>query len=147
MSNSGLKIQRAVLSDAARIFEIDDFIVAETSDIEILKYWIEHKQVFMLLENRVLVGYIAMSVTDYSGWIFSIFVSADVRGKSYGRLLLEHAIEYLKKCGVSNIGLLVRRSNDIAISLYEKYGFEKRDVRESIYDDGEDGLRYFKQIA
>jgi len=69
--------------------------------------------------------------------LLSIAVSAALRGKGYARALMEHSHRELSKQGVQNFFLEVREHNAIAISLYEKLGYEKIAERKKYYSDEE----------
>ncbi|RKU39064.1 hypothetical protein C6496_03075 [Candidatus Poribacteria bacterium] len=66
--------------------------------------------------------------------------------RGYGKYLMDFSIAHMENSDVEQIDLLVRRGNVRAISLYKKYGFEYGDIRIAIYDNGEDGLLYSRQI-
>jgi len=57
-------------------------------------------------------------------FIYDIEMSADQRGKGYGRATLEAMEATLKPLGVTNVGLSVFGDNPGAQHLYEKMGFE-----------------------
>jgi ribosomal-protein-alanine N-acetyltransferase len=57
-----------------------------------------------------------------------------------GELLLIAAIEMAVARGQEVMTLEVRRSNEAAVSLYEKYGFTRVGVRSGYYDNREDAL-------
>jgi ribosomal protein S18 acetylase RimI-like enzyme len=56
-------------------------------------------------------------------WIYDIEVSAEHRGKGYGRALLQAGEDEARRLGVSSIGLNVFGHNDVARSLYESAGY------------------------
>ena len=77
------------------------------------------------IENK-LVGYLRMMLMDEYGHLGQIAVEKSERGKGYGNQLMEYAVKYFLKSKVKTIGLYVETKNNTAISLYEKYGFEKQ---------------------
>jgi len=64
----------------------------------------------------------------------------------YGKVLLEFIISYLinKKC--DNITLEVRVTNNKAINLYKKFGFEIASVRNNYYENGEAAYMMIKGL-
>jgi len=72
--------------------------------------------------------------------IHDIEVEFKYRGKGYGAKLMELFLNEMKSRMVTVITLEVRVDNTIAISLYEKFGFKRIDVRKEYYKDGCDGL-------
>ena len=67
--------------------------------------------------------------------------------RSFGKMLIEHFLQEVKKIGVKNVYLEVRCSNQKAIKLYEKYNFKRIGIRKNYYrkdkkNQKEDGLIY-----
>lgn len=63
------------------------------------------------------------------------------RGKGIGELLLISGIEQAIENGSRVVTLEVRKSNDVAIELYRKYGFQEVGLRRRYYsDNGEDAV-------
>jgi ribosomal-protein-alanine N-acetyltransferase len=74
------------------------------------------------------------------GHVKDIAVAPDYRGRGIGTTLLERALGILATEGTRAVKLEVRASNDVAIRLYERHGFEVRRTVPRYYDDGEDAL-------
>jgi len=73
------------------------------------------------------------------GHLISIAVLEPYRGRGIGSALLRETIRVMKEVyDVESIYLEVRVSNNVAIRLYEKYGFIKMRRIEGYYTDGED---------
>lgn len=75
--------------------------------------------------------------------LFYIYVDPQLRGKGWGRQLLEDFLAHafsLKE--VESVFLEVRPSNQNARSLYERSGFVEAGCRKRYYRDGEDALIY-----
>ena len=104
---------------------------------ELLPQGLETPKVLLLsAENSegLYIGYIWIGLerpgtTTPSAWIYDIEVSADQRGKGYGRLLLRAAEEETLKNGVTTLGLNVFGSNTVARKLYETSGYTVAQVR------------------
>jgi [ribosomal protein S18]-alanine N-acetyltransferase len=62
------------------------------------------------------------------------------RRQGVGRALLEVGLEEARRRSTRLVLLEVRRSNEAAIQLYRKFGFEKTGVRTRYYADGEDAV-------
>jgi hypothetical protein len=73
-----------------------------------------------------LVGYLRLLVLEEYGHLGQIAVEKTERGKGFGNELMDYAIEFYEVKEVNNIGLYVETKNNVAISLYEKYGFRKK---------------------
>ena len=85
-------------------------------------------------------GYILASVVLDEANLDRIAVRKDKRNNQIGKKLIEALEDNLIKNGVNSIFLEVRVSNMIAISLYEKMGFEKINVRKKYYENTEDAI-------
>ncbi|MCL2560438.1 MAG: GNAT family N-acetyltransferase [Turicibacter sp.] len=83
-------------------------------------------------------GFIAfIQVADFAD-IHDVEVLPERRGQGYGAALLRLFLTEMKRRGVSTVTLEVRVDNAVAISLYEKFGFERVAVRKGYYQ-GVDG--------
>lgn len=85
-------------------------------------------------------GFIEFYQVDDFADIYDLEVKSKYRGKGHGAKLMELFLIEMKNRGVSVVTLEVRVDNIVAISLYEKFGFECVAVRKEYYKDGCDGL-------
>lgn len=92
------------------------------------------------LDKRV-VAYGGIWLILNEGHITNIAVKEDHKGKGIGNKIVEGLIRYCIEKDIDNMTLEVRKSNLVAISLYEKYGFISYGIRPKYYaDDGEDAI-------
>ena len=56
-------------------------------------------------------------------WIEDVFVEESARGRGYGRMLVEAAVERARSRGCDRIQLDVNQANTGALALYESLGF------------------------
>ena len=92
-----------------------------------------------MLENR-LAGYLICSRYDRVWHIMNVAVDPDVRRRGLGTALLTRLLERVDD-DEARYTLEVRRSNDGAIALYERFGFRTAGLRRRYYqDNGEDAL-------
>lgn len=91
------------------------------------------------VEEHQLIGFIAGDPrpTDGWGWVATIAVAPRFRLRGVGRALL-HACE--KELGVPRVRLTVRVSNQGAITMYEKEGYQTIDIWQNYYTDGESAM-------
>jgi len=91
-----------------------------------------------IVDDR-MAGFIAgdPQPQDKLGWISTLGVSPEYRRKGIAEALLVQCEEEL---GFPRIRLSVRRSNEPAISLYKKSGYQMVDIWRSFYHNGEDAL-------
>jgi ribosomal-protein-alanine N-acetyltransferase len=88
-----------------------------------------------------ILGYGGLWLIVDEGHVCTLAVHPDWRGHGLGALLLSGLIEHCMTLGAAVATLEVRRSNLVAQSLYEKYGFAKVGLRKAYYaDNHEDAL-------
>lgn len=76
-----------------------------------------------------------------------IAISEKYRRNHIADNLLENALNKLKEKGIKRVLLEVRESNEPAISLYKKYGFEQIGIRKNYYSEPvENGLVFLLEI-
>ena len=82
------------------------------------------KEVYLLRLRRELLGFMILQVCgSFSGYIQTLFVREEDRGRGYGELLLRKAEERISKIS-PNVFICVSSFNNDAKKLYEKFGFE-----------------------
>lgn len=84
-------------------------------------------------ENGMAAGYINFRILAGEGEIERVAVHPLLRGRGFGRKLMEAMVEYASGQGVRDITLDVRVNNQTAINLYESCGFVKEAVRKDYY--------------
>jgi ribosomal-protein-alanine N-acetyltransferase len=88
-----------------------------------------------------IVGYVGVWLMVDQAHIVAIAVREDYRRRGLGELLLSQSIDLALSNGQESVTLEVRRSNESAQALYEKYRFLKVGVRRRYYTDNrEDAL-------
>jgi ribosomal-protein-alanine N-acetyltransferase len=73
--------------------------------------------------------------------LLNIATHPDRRRRGYARFLMEHLLDFARRHKCRYITLEVRRSNEAALALYGRYGFEAVGVRPNYYvEDREDAI-------
>lgn len=85
-----------------------------------------------------LAGFLCTWLIAGEMQVQNIATSPSMRRQGVAVRLLEYAIECGRKQGLDSICLEVRVSNQPAIALYERFGFNASGVRSGYYPDGED---------
>ena len=93
---------------------------------------------FLVEDGGQVCGYGCLILLFEDAELANIAVAPTHRGRGVGKLLMEKMHSYAKTFGAERMLLEVRVSNQNAIGLYEKYGYEKYGLRENYYPDGED---------
>lgn len=85
-------------------------------------------------KQRQILGYGGMYCAADEGEITNIAVDIGSRRARIGSLLLEALLKQAEKRNLLHIVLEVRKSNQAAISLYERYGFKIEGIRKGFYE-------------
>lgn len=93
--------------------------------------------------SNQLIGYAGISISgpSFSADIQTVAVARSMRGKGFGRALVEHLLQIAKTGGAEQVMLEVRADNTAAQQLYRSLGFEQISVRKGYYQpSGQDAL-------
>lgn len=85
-------------------------------------------------ENGKAVGYAGMHHIVDEGYITNIAVHPDFRRKGIATALVRKLDTYAGENGLALLTLEVRRSNETAISIYRREGFDEEGVRRGFYE-------------
>lgn len=98
------------------------------------------------LDQARFAGFIAADLRRSQGtaWIATLAVHPDYRGQGLGSALLEICES---KIDLPRIRLSVRQSNQPAIGLYLKHGYQQIDIWKSYYRGGDNALIFEKYSA
>jgi len=98
-------------------------------------------------ESDTVLGYVGLNYVLDEGYITSVCVDKNHRNKGIATLLFERCFLFAEKNGLSFISLEVRKSNEKAISLYEKLNFSNVGLRKNFYSyPREDALIYTRRF-
>jgi len=144
------KIRKMTLEDLAAVVVVENICFTTP--------WSEDSFRNELTTNMLAVYYVAEvddHVVGYAGmWhvmdelhITNVAVHPDYQGRSIGNQLLEALIGFSASGPYKGMTLEVRVSNEVAINLYKKYGFEKLGIRRGYYQDNkEDAMVMWKEL-
>ncbi len=163
-------MRRATVNDLDRILEIERLSFSAPWPRDYLAQHLDDDGFVVIEHENRVVGYTVIGIKIPSflarleqrtralltgqepeepppvGHILNIAVDPAFRGRGLGKRLLEYALEYCRRLGAKQIELEVRTGNDAAIALYQKYGFEIRELRPCYYSDGEDAFVMVKAL-
>lgn len=84
----------------------------------------ECKEIHLIEENGRIAGFIILQTTGtFSGYIQTVCIDKDSRGKGYGKRLLQYSEERTLKYS-PNLFICVSSFNEGAIRLYYEFGFK-----------------------
>lgn len=96
---------------------------------------------YVATENETVAGYCGMHIVLDECYIANIAVLPQYRGNGLGKLLTAQLVNTAKEKNCAFITLEVRPSNNIAVEMYKKLGFEVIGRRKNFYSSPtEDGL-------
>ncbi len=98
---------------------------------------------YVLRDNKKLLGYIGANNICGEVYITNVAVNKNYRGKGYGKMLVNYLAKQCEAEDALFVTLEVRKSNENAIALYKKCGFQRVGERKNFYSDPtEDALIY-----
>lgn len=104
------------------------------------------KYIVALVDGDI-AGYGGIWLILDEGHITNIAVDKEYRGLGIGNKLLEGLIQLCIDRNIRAMTLEVRKSNEVAKSLYKKYGFKEYGIRPKYYqDNNEDAIIMWKSI-
>lgn len=80
-----------------------------------------------------LVGYFLMMPVVDEAHLLNITVHGAVQGLGVGRALLDQVVKLARAKGLTSVLLEVRPSNQRALTIYTRYGFQRIGVRKHYY--------------
>lgn len=93
--------------------------------------------------NGKIVGYLVYWITFETAQLCKIAIAPNYRRQGIAQALMKQLIDAAREAQCEFITLEVRVSNQAAIALYERFGFERVGIRKSYYqDNGEDAYVY-----
>ena len=138
-----LRIRKATESDLPHIVLIENSSFNQPYPIDLLKRLLrQYGDTFLVAEeDGKLVGYSAASMKHRAAHLISIGVLMGYRRKGVATSLLKHLVLILRRGGADELWLEVKSENNEAVSLYEKFGFERMNIVQDYYSDGSAAVR------
>lgn len=147
-------IRQATVNDVEDIYEIEKLCFPDPWSRDALTYELgENPRAFYIVADigGKVVGYAGLWWIDDEGHITNVAVRPGYRNRRIGEGIISVLIDFTAGEGILHHTLEVRRSNEPAINLYEKFGFRVEGVRRGYYlNNGEDALimwRHDEQAA
>ena len=145
-------IRRVKKEDFEQVYEIEQSCFKDPYPKKHLEYEFFENPVNVILvaeENSKIVGFIDFMITFNSATIVQIAVIPEYRKQKIATMLLKEMENSFPKDiedVVENVTLEVRKSNQPAINLYKKNGYEHVVYKKNYYPDGEDAAYMVKRI-
>ena len=149
MVTSAITIRQPKLSDIDAIYNIERDVFVDWYPYSLLHYLITMYQptsLVMELNHRIIGYSISRIEQEGYGHILALAIAKPYQGRGFGKKLLYHTIELLFHY-TDLIRLEVRTTNQRAINLYKRFGFEVVQTLRKYYSTGEDGyVMYLSNI-
>ena len=121
----------------------------------ILKSELENmnSKLFIIKEDNNIIGFGGYIITPQDVEITNIVIKKSKRGCGYGNILFEKMMVNAENDAKiidnesSSISLEVNELNEVAISLYEKHGFQKIGIRKKYYNNTYDAIIMTKNLT
>jgi [ribosomal protein S18]-alanine N-acetyltransferase len=92
----------------------------------------------VLEENDKIIGYCGVWIVVDEAHVTNIAILPDYRGKKLGQILMSKLIEVAIEKGAKSMTLEVRVTNDPALAVYRKFGFQDGGIRKNYYSDNQE---------
>jgi ribosomal-protein-alanine N-acetyltransferase len=89
-------------------------------------------------DDRLVVGFVGFWIVFDELHLNNLAVRPEYRGRGFGAALLTHVLTEGARLGARQAALEVRRSNEAARRLYERFGFELVGLRPKYYAQPEE---------
>ena len=145
-------IRKATLDDIDDLLVIENKCFSDPWKKKDLQYELSENpvNVFLVFEKDLeIIGFIDFMITFNSATISQIAIAPEHRNKGYARRLLDAMETKFPKDienSVETITLEVRASNQKALNLYTKNGYEKITIKPKYYSNGEDAIYMVKRL-
>ena len=88
---------------------------------------------WVLTNGMEIIAYGVMSVAAGECHLLNLCVKPDLQNHGYGALMLDYLLELARKHNADTAFLEVRPSNEFAIKLYQRAGFDEVGIRRDYY--------------
>ena len=145
-------IREANKNDFEQVLNIENSCFSDPYPVDHMEYEFNENPLNKILVATIkdnIVGFIDYMITFNSATITQIAVLANYRKMGIGSKLLKEMEKTFPQDiedVVENVTLEVRKSNEAAINLYKKDGYEEVVIKKNYYKDGEDAIYMVKRL-
>ena len=147
-----LTVRSILPSDLDAILDVERSAYDFPWSKNIFEKCLDHEYNSSVLEcDDQIVGYIIMLTVLQEAHILNFCIAPDFQRRRYGAFLLRTVIDHASSSGVKQFFIEVRQSNQAAINLYKKEGFQKVGLRKDYYPapagQREDALIFVNKLS
>jgi ribosomal-protein-alanine N-acetyltransferase len=142
---SDLNVQLVTQDQLPQLVELDQLCFGGLWTLDNYQWELDHPESVLITLSSSNYSYLIgvgcfWSILD-EAHITLLAIHPDHQGKGLGKLLLSHLLKEAIKLNLERATLEVKASNEIALSLYQKFGFKIAGRRKGYYQEtGEDAL-------
>jgi ribosomal-protein-alanine acetyltransferase len=134
---------------AEQICKIQKESLFENTSLNSAKSLVRNGVLFFveLDDKKKVVSFCSINPVLNEWEIYDIATIPQCRNCGFAKKMAAEVLDFAKKNGAEKIFLEVRESNEKAINLYSKFGFEKYSTRKNYYaDNGETAVCMVKRL-
>lgn len=143
-------IRQADDKDLSQLLEIETALFQESSWDEKFFLYEMHENPYSAIyvdeSDGVIRGYMDFWIAYENAELSNIAVREEFQNQGIANGLMKHMMNIIHQKGCIQASLEVRVSNDPAVHLYEKFGFQKVGKRKHYYENGEDAYLMVKEV-
>ena len=145
-------IRNMRISDGEMISKVDLITLGETLGEQTILDHIQNNSLmnYFVMEtktDKLFVGQVSLWIDEDKAQINNFYIVKTYQGQKLGKTFMNYIMEYFHSIGIHEITLEVRKSNLVAIKLYESFGFKTVTTRENYYPNGESALMMYLKIG
>lgn len=145
---SAVSVRAVRRADLFEIVTIENASFSQPWSLSAFERFLDEQGFLVAVDDRrdrpTVLGYVVANTIHQHrspiGHVKDIAVHPEHRGRGIGRRLLRAGLRSLRAQGSSIVKLEVRRSNEVARTMYREAGFVHKETSPRYYDDGEDAL-------
>ena len=144
-----IEIRDMEQSDLKRVMEIESSSFVAPWNKEEMLYELNENMfshLAVITNDNYIVGFYDYWETFDSATIAQIAVDPLYRRQHLGETLLNEIIKECHAKKIRNVTLEVRKNNEKAVNLYQKYGFKTVLTKEKYYSNGDDAYYMIKEL-
>ncbi|HMM89435.1 GNAT family acetyltransferase [Bradyrhizobium sp.] len=84
-----------------------------------------HSTVLIGRDDDAIVATAMVGHDGHRGWVYYVAADPALRGKGFGRAIMNAAEDWLRATGIAKLQLLVRRENAGVAAFYQSIGYEE----------------------
>ncbi len=138
--NSSVQIVPMTRGDLSQVMAIEQasFPLPFSENLFHMELDLQIAHMMVAKAGETILGYLDFWHVEQEMRVINIAVHSQRRRAGIGSLLVQYLVDYGREHRVEQIYLDVRESNRAAVRLYEKFGFQKIDVRRGYYQDNQE---------